>query len=51
MDLILGLPAISLYDKWKKKMLSSLVNGILTVSGMQLFLIGMALEQDKRAAA
>lgn len=50
MDLILGLRAISLYDKRDKKLFSSLVNGILTVPGTQPFLIGMAVEQDKEAA-
>lgn len=49
-DLILGLPAISLYDKSNKKMFSSLVNGMLTVPGTQPFLKGMALEKDKEAA-
>ena len=49
-DLILGLPAISLYDKKNKKMFSSLVNGIFTVPGIRPFLIGVALEQDKEAA-
>lgn len=37
MDLILGLPVISLYNKRNKKMFSSLVNGIFTVPGIPLF--------------
>lgn len=44
MGLILGLPAISLYDKMNKKMFSSAITGILTVPGTQGFLIGMAQE-------
>lgn len=50
MDLILGLPTISLYIKRNKKMFCSLVNGIFTVPRIKPLLIGMGLEQDKEAA-